>query len=74
MEIVQKKNSTTHTFTFKDDHFNFAYKDKSGSGDTDMHYADFPQKCSIQIEQNDWLKNVGYLWFAVCCLGFLYKS
>ncbi|MEZ8223378.1 hypothetical protein AB6C43_04975 [Vibrio splendidus] len=66
MEIVQKKRSNKHTFTFKDDHFNFAYEDKSGSGDTDMSYADFPQKSSIQIEQNEWLRNVGYLW---CALG-----
>ena len=66
MEIVQKKRSNKHTFTFKDDHFTFAYEDKSGSGDTDIRYADFPQKSSIQIEQNEWLRNVGYLW---CALG-----
>ena len=66
MQIVQKKKSNKHTFTFEDDHFNFAYEDKSGSGDTDINYADFPQKCSIQIEQNEWLRNVGYLW---CALG-----
>ena len=66
MEIVQKKGANKHTFTFKEDHFNFAYEDKSGSGDTDMNYADFPQKSSIQIEQNEWLRNVGYLW---CALG-----
>lgn len=66
MEIVQKKKFNKHTFTFKEDHFNFAYEDKSGSGDTDMNYADFPQKSSIQIEQNEWLRNVGYLW---CALG-----
>lgn len=66
MEIVQRKKSNKHTFTFKDDHFNFAYEDKSGSDDTDMNYADFPQKSSIRIEQNEWLRNVGYLW---CALG-----
>ncbi len=66
MEIIQKKNSTKHTFTFEKEHFNFAYEDKTGSGDTDFNYADFPQKSSIQIEQNEWLRNVGYLW---CALG-----
>lgn len=66
MEIVQKKSSNKHTFTFMNDHFNFAYEDKSGSGDSDMSYADFPKKPSIQIEQNEWLRNVGYLW---CALG-----
>ncbi|KAF7783520.1 hypothetical protein PRUB_a3308 [Pseudoalteromonas rubra] len=66
MEIVQKKKSNKHTFTFHDDYFNFAYEDKSGSGDTDFNYADFPQKSSIQIEKNEWLSNVGYIW---CALG-----
>tara|TARA_B100000768_G_scaffold151797_1_gene147147 strand:- start:919 stop:1074 length:156 start_codon:yes stop_codon:yes gene_type:complete len=51
MEIVQKKRSNKHTFTFKDDDFNVAYEDESDSGDTDMNYADFPQKSSVQIEQ-----------------------
>ena len=66
MEIIQKKKSIKHTFNFKDDYFNFAYADKSGSGDTDINYVDFPLKSSIQIEQNEWLRNVGYLW---CALG-----
>ena len=66
MEIIQKKKSNKHTFKFMDDHFNFAYEDKSGSGDTDLNYADLPKKTSIQIEQNEWLRNVGYLW---CALG-----
>ncbi|WP_213997923.1 hypothetical protein [Arsukibacterium sp.] len=65
MEFMQKKNSNKHTFTFQDEHFNFAYEDKSGSGDTDFSYADFPKKSSIQIEQNEWLRNVGYLWIAL---------
>lgn len=66
MEMKQKKKSNTHVFTFFDDHFNFAYKDKSGSGDTDFSYADVPKKASIQIEQNEWLRNVGFLW---CVIG-----
>lgn len=65
MEFVQKKKANKHTFTLHDDYFNFAYEDRSGSGDTDMNYADFPQKSSVQIEQNDWLRNVGYLWIAL---------
>jgi len=66
MEIIQKKKSNRHTFTFNDDYFNFAYEDKTGSGDTDINYADFPKKSSVQIDRNDWLINVGYLW---CALG-----
>ncbi|MFC1684311.1 hypothetical protein ACFL0R_02415 [Pseudomonadota bacterium] len=65
MEIIQKKKSNKHTFTFHDGYFNFAYEDKTGSGDTDINYADFPQKSSIQIEQNQWLMNVGYIWIAL---------
>jgi hypothetical protein len=53
MEIVQKKKSNKHTFNFMDDHFNYAYEDKSGSDDTDLNYADIPKKASIQIEQNE---------------------
>ncbi|STQ91538.1 hypothetical protein [Iodobacter fluviatilis] len=62
MEVIQKKGSNKHTFLFKDDAINFAYKDKNGSGDVDLYYADIPKKSSIRIEQNDWLKNVGCLW------------
>lgn len=65
MEFVQKKKSNKHTFKLYDDYFNFAYEDKSGSGETDFNYADFPQKSSVQIEQNEWLRNVGYLWVAL---------
>ena len=65
MEFIQKKKSNKHTFTLHDDYFNFAYEDKSGSGDTDFDYADFPQKSSVQIAQNEWLRNVGYLWIAL---------
>lgn len=65
MKIVQKKRSNKHTFTFNDESFNFAYEDKNGSGDVDIDYADFPQKFSVRIEQNEWLRNVGYLWCAI---------
>ncbi|WP_444944725.1 hypothetical protein ACJJIK_08225 [Microbulbifer sp. ZKSA006] len=30
-----------------------------------MNYADIPQKSSIQIGQNKWLRNVDYLWYAL---------
>ncbi|WP_028865368.1 hypothetical protein [Psychromonas aquimarina] len=66
MEIKQKKLSNLHTFTFSDNHFNFAFKDNSGSDDFDLNYADFPDKSSISIEQNEWLRNVGVVW---CLLG-----
>ena len=71
MEIIQKKGSIKHTFTFMDDQFNFAYVDKTGSGDTDLHYADLPKKSSIQIEQKVWLRRVGYVW---CGFGGLQLS
>lgn len=67
MEIKQKKFSNRHTFTFEPEFANFAYKDKSGSGDFDFNYADLPEKSSTSIEQNEWLRNVGVLW---CLLGF----
>ncbi len=66
MVIKQKKNSNKHTFRLEDDYFNFAYEGKSGSGDFDMNYADFIPKSAIQIEQNEGLRNVGFLW---CLIG-----
>jgi len=68
MQIIQKKKANKHTFTFNENQFNFAYEDKSGSGDIDLNYAAFPQKNSVRIEQNEWLRNVGFLW---CLLGLL---
>ena len=35
MEINQKKRSNRLKFTFNDDSFNYAYKDRTGSGDID---------------------------------------
>lgn len=72
MEFVQKKGANKHTFILHQDYFNFAYEDKSGSGDSDMNYADFPQKSSVQIEQNEWLRNVGYLWMALGVFQMIY--
>lgn len=65
MKIEQRKLSSRHTFTFETDSFNFAYRDKSGSGDVDVHYAEFPLKFSTRIDQNLWLRNAGYLWSVV---------
>jgi hypothetical protein len=66
MEIIQKKRGIKHIFTYEEGHFNFAYQDRTGSGDIDVNYGDFPTKSSTQIVQNDWLRNVGFLW---CALG-----
>ncbi len=30
-----------------------------------MNYVDFPKKSSVQIEENQWLRNVGYLWIVL---------
>lgn len=68
MKIEQRKFSNRHTFTFEPDSFNFAYRDKTGSGDLDIPYAEFPLKSSTRIDQNLWLRNVGYLW---CVLGVI---
>ncbi|PXF63586.1 hypothetical protein [Kangiella spongicola] len=73
MEIVQKKGSVKHTFTLHDNYFNFAFKDKSGSDDVDINYADLPKKSSIQIEENEWLRNVGYLWMVLGLGSSIYK-
>ena len=66
MKIKQNKRSTEIVFTFNDESFNYAYEDKSGSEDLDINYASLPKKSAIQIEENEWLRSVGYLW---CALG-----
>lgn len=65
MEITQKKRSNKHTFTFKENHLSFAYEDKTGTGEIDIAYGDFPNKLSTRIEQSDGLKLVGILWTAI---------
>jgi len=72
MEFTQKKLSNKSTFTFQDDYFNFACEDKSGATDYDIHYGDVPQKSSLLIEQNEWLRNVGLLWIAIGLFEFGY--
>ena len=68
VEVSQKKRSSQLKFTFGADSFNYAYRDKSGSGDIDVQYAGFPTKASISIERNDWLRNAGLIW---CLIGVL---
>lgn len=68
MKIEQKKLSITHTFDFQDKYFNFAYKDRSGSGDADVAYANLASKTSVKIEDNSWWRNAGYIW---CVIGIL---
>jgi hypothetical protein len=68
MKIEQKKLSNVHTFDFKEKFFNFSYKDKSGSGDVDVAYANLPLKSSTKIEDNSWWRNAGYIW---CGIGIL---
>ena len=65
MVVIQEKSGNKHIFTFSEDSLNFAYEDKSGSGDTDIQYAEFQKKSSIRIEQNDWLRNAGLLWILI---------
>jgi hypothetical protein len=68
VEINQKKRSNRLKFTFNDDSFNYAYKDRTGSGDIDVQYAGFPTKASVSIERNEWLRNAGLIW---CVIGVL---
>lgn len=65
MQIQQKKLGHEHTFTFEDEYVNVAYKDRTGSSDIDVPYASIPDKTSIRIESNEWIRNVGYLWLAI---------
>ena len=67
MQVEQKRFSIKHTFTFNEQHLNFAYDDRSGSGDVDVPYGDIPKKRSVRIDENTWLRNVGLLW---CAIGF----
>lgn len=62
MEYKQKKLSNAHAFNFKDEKLNFAHKDKGGSADFDVYYADIPFKTSTVNEHNEWLRNVGFMW------------
>lgn len=72
MEISQKKRSTRLKFSFNDDSFNYAYKDRAGSGDIDVRYVEFPTKSAVSIERNDWLRNIGLLWCAIGALQLAY--
>lgn len=59
MEVIQKKGKNKHTFSLGQEQFQYAYEDASGKGDVEVYYGDLPLKRSEQIEQNDWLRNVG---------------
>lgn len=65
MEVIQKKGKNKHTFSLGQEQFQYAYEDASGKGDVEVYYGDLPLKRSEQIEQNDWLRNVGVLWIVL---------
>lgn len=65
MIVQQKKFGNEHTFDFGENEVNFAFKDRSGSGDVDIDYGAIPEKTSTQIERNEWLRNVGLLWLLI---------
>jgi hypothetical protein len=65
MKVEQKKFTNKHVFTFDAETLNFAYEDKTGSGDIDVPYGELPFKSSVRIDKNQWLSNVGYLWCAI---------
>lgn len=72
MKIEQKKLSNRHTFDFQEKSFNFAYKDRSGSGDVDVAYANLSSKSSIKIEDNSWWRNAGYIWCGIGVLNIVF--
>jgi hypothetical protein len=73
MQIEQKRFAVKHTFTFSEQQLNFAFKDRSGSGDVDVAYADIPKKKSVRIDENSWLRNAGILWCAIGVAALLLK-
>ena len=74
MEIIQKRLSEKHVFTFNKDKVNFAYQDRTGSGDIDVTYADIPKKTSVRITENTWLRNVGWIWCVIGVLGLILQQ
>ncbi len=74
MEIQQKRLSRKHTFTFNDQLLNFSFEERSGSADFDVAYGDIPKKSAIQLEENTWLRNVGYLWCVLGVIGLIISS
>lgn len=62
MKITQKKFSNKTTFEFENETLKYTVEDKGGAGDIIFSYADFPQKSSMKIEKNGWLRNVGLIW------------
>ncbi len=67
-EVRQKKVGNIHTFTFEEAHLAYHYKDPKGEGDFEVAYSEIPEKHSVVIQSNDWLRNVGLLW---CAIGAL---
>lgn len=71
MQIKQKRFSTTHSFTFEDESFNFKYKDATGSAEADIRYADLPKDSSTRIEKNPTWRNLGIMWLVIGTIIFV---
>ncbi len=74
MKIIQKKSKNKFTFSFGQETFNYAYEGSAGKGDIDIYYGNLPKKCSESIEQNEWLRNVGFLWIVIGVFQSAYGS
>ena len=72
MIYVQSKGKVTQSITLFDKHFNFSYSDPRDFDSVDIKYADVASKPTEQVEENEWLRIVGFAWMAIglCQLVF----
>ena len=65
MIYVQSKGKVTQSITLFDKHFNFSYSDPRDFNSIDIKYSDVASKLTEQVEENEWLRIVGFAWMAI---------
>ncbi len=65
MKYTQNKLKTETEFDLTPHKLNYKVKDRSRSVSFSVSYADIPQTLDYFVEENLWLRNVGYIWLVL---------
>jgi len=72
MVFIQSKGKVTQSIALFDKHFNFSYSDPRAFDTIDINYAEIAPQPSEQVEENEWLRIVGFAWMAIGLFQLLF--
>lgn len=72
MVFIQSKGKVTQSIALFDEYFNFSYSDPRAFDTIDINYTDIAPQPTEQVEENEWLRIVGFAWMAIGLFQLLF--